>query len=106
MITQAKAERFAMAHGYDSYAALREASVPLPGDTSANWFVAGGEWVVAVDDEGRWFAWREAGSDGEGPESSPDAGAVEAVEVPLAMPARRRPVRAPEEIAPEHALAH
>lgn len=95
-----------MAHGFDSYAALREASIPLPNDASANWHVTGGEWVVAVDDEGRWFAWREAGSDGEGPESCPDADAVLSLDIPLAMPARRRNTRAPEEIAPEHAMAH
>src|SRR5690348_273763 len=102
MAAPAKNDQFAMAHGFDSYAALREASVPLPSSASANWFVTGAGWAVAVDDKGRWFAWREAQSDGEGPESCPGPGA----ELPVAMPARRREDRKPEGIASDVTLAH
>ena len=98
MAPPAKNDQFAMAHGFESYPALREASAPLPSSTSSNWFVTEAGWAVAVDDKGGWFAWREAQSDGEGPEACPDA---DFEGTPLATPARRREIRKPEDLAPE-----
>lgn len=97
-----KENEFALAHGFPSYSALVESSVQLPSDPSSNWFVTG-EWLVAVNDEGHWLAWREAGSDGHGPESCPDA---DVIHLPLAMPTRRRESRKPEGIWPDRTLAH
>ena len=103
MTAPANNDQFAIDHGFESYAALCADSAPLPDNATSHWFVTEKGWMLAVDDKGRWFAWREASSDGEGPESCPDAGCAGN---PLAMPARRRDARKPEGIAPDLRLAH